>query len=83
MIWLIYFCRNGKKVTEEENKLFMSIFKIVMEGGESVEEHFYIGEDGDTMNYRMKVWQNVLRSYTQLVSLGTSFTPLSTKCNNS
>ena len=59
--------RNGKKVTEEENKVFMSIFKIVSEGGESVEEHFYQEEYEDRPNHRMQIWRDVLSGYVRLV----------------
>ena len=60
---------NGKKVTEEENKLFISIFMFVGEGGDSVTEHFYEEENEEMPNYKMLVWLSVLLPYARLVSI--------------
>ena len=58
---------NGKLVTDDENQLFMSIFKMLSEGGETVEEHFYQEEHEDRPNYRMEIWRDVLRNYVRMV----------------
>ena len=58
---------NGKLVTEEENQLFMSIFKMVSEGDESVVEHFYQEEHEDRPNHKMQIWRDVLFEYVRVV----------------
>ena len=64
-------------MTEEENQLFMSIFKIVSEGGESVEEHFYQEEYDDRPNHRMQVWRDILMDYVGMVCNFVALTHLS------
>ena len=61
--------RNGKKVTDDENRRFMAILKFVGEGGDSVVEHFYEEENEKIPNYKMMIWLNVLLPYARLVSV--------------
>ena len=64
------FCylSDGTKVTAEENKLFMSIFKYVSDEGDSVEEHFYTEDDCEIGNEKLSIWRGALSRYTRLVS---------------
>ena len=68
-VWTCTFCilRDGTKVTAEENKLFISIFKYVSDEGDSVEAHFYSEEDCEKGNVNLDIWRGPLSKYTSLV----------------
>ena len=54
-------------MTDDENQLFMTIFKMVSEGGESIEEQFYQEEHEDRPNHKMEIWRDVLMNYVKTV----------------
>ena len=55
-------------MTAEENKVFMSIFTIVSEGGNSVIDHWYQLAYEERPNVNMVIWNGALRSFVDLVS---------------
>ena len=62
------FYRDGKTVTNTENELFVSIFKICgSDADDSVADHFY-EEDENDLGVNGMVYSYILTSFIHLVS---------------
>ena len=60
-----YSFRNGKNVSPEENKLFVSIFKIAGDG-KSI-DHFFEDDGEDTLSIYGRLYQVTLMEYCNVV----------------
>ena len=74
LIALILFHRDGKTVTNSENELFVSIFKICgSDADDSVADHFY-EEDENDLGVNGMVYSYILTSFIHLVSASLQIT---------
>ena len=74
-VFTLFCYRNGRNVSAEENKLFVSMFKYC-EGGKSIKEQFYMKEDEESNSVYGLVYQNLLMAYCKLVR---GFIPVTVK----